>query len=327
MTTINFASIIVTYRCNAKCHMCNTWKYPSNSDQELGLAVYEKLPGMKTVNVTGGEPFLREDIEDIVSVLKKKSERLVISSNGYFTDKIVHLFEKNSDVGIRISIEGLPKANDELRGLSDGFDHGLRTLLELRHMGIKDIGFGITMSDRNATDMIELYHLSEMMGLEFATAAVHNAFYFHKLDNKFLFPEVAVSELEKLIAELLKSRKVKNWFRAYFNYGLINYIKGNPRLLPCEMGHDSFFLDPYGEIFPCNVLEKSMGNIGHHPFDQIWAGKEAEEIRATVRRCSNNCWMIGSVSQQMKKYLWKPTKWILQKKFLPSRESHPVHLR
>lgn len=215
MSKIEFASIIVTYRCNARCQMCNTWKFPSKKEEEIGVDIYEKLPFMKTVNVTGGEPFIREDLEDIINVLRKKTNRLVISTNGYLTERILKLFEKRKDIGIRISIEGLPKANDELRGLKDGFDRGIRTLVELYNMGVRDIGFGITISDRNAKDMIVLYHLSKMMGIEFATAAIHNSFYFHKFDNKFEHPEIAIEELNKLIAELLKSKKVKDWFRAY----------------------------------------------------------------------------------------------------------------
>lgn len=316
MKKISFASIIVTYRCNAKCHMCNTWQFPTKKEVEIGIDVYEKLPFMNTVNVTGGEPFLRDDLEDIIAILRKKTKRLVISSNGFFTERILNLFKKRKDIGIRISIEGLPKANDELRGIKDGFDRGLRTLIELHHMGVKDIGFGITMSDKNAKDMIELYHLAKMMKLEFATAAIHNSFYFHKFDNKFNNPEVAIKELEKLISELLKSPRIKDWFRAYFNYGLINYIKGNPRLLPCEMGHDSFFLDPYGEIFPCNVMEESMGNLREKSFEEIWNSEKAKEIRNKVKSCTNNCWMIGSVSQQMKKYIHIPLKWILKNKFI-----------
>lgn len=316
MSTIKFASIIVTYRCNARCHMCNTWQYPTDADHEIGLAEYEKLPRMNTVNVTGGEAFLREDLEDIVTVLKKKSRRLVISSNGFYTEKILQLFGKHRDIGIRISIEGLPAANDELRGLKDGFDHGLRSLLELHRMGIKDIGFGITVSDRNAKDLLELYELSRMMGLEFATAAIHNAFYFHKSDNRFERSEEAVAEFKKLIHEQLRSRKVKEWFRAYFNYGLINFIEGKPRLLPCNMGHDSFFLDPYGEIYPCNVMQESMGNIRNQTFSEVWNSQNAVAIREKVKECTNNCWMIGSVSQQMKKNLWLPARWILQNKFM-----------
>jgi MoaA/NifB/PqqE/SkfB family radical SAM enzyme len=284
--------------------------------KEIDLTIFEKLPQMDTINVTGGEPFLRADIEDIIDILRKKCKRLVISSNGYFTDKILNLFRKRQDIGIRISIEGLPKINDELRGIPDGFDRGIRTLIELSHMGVKDIGFGITVSDKNAKDMIELYHLAKMMGLEFATAAIHNAFYFHRFDNKFEHPDTAIGEFKKLIAELLKSNRIKDWFRAYFNYGLISYIKGNPRLLPCEMGYESFFLDPYGELRPCNVMEETMGNLIERSFDEIWNGSEAKRVRDKVRNCKENCWMIGSVGEIMKKNIAIPVKWIVKSKFL-----------
>jgi len=208
--------------------MCNIWKYPTKQDEEFKPEILEKLPRLKFANITGGEPMLRDDIEEIVEILTKKAKRVVISTNGYFTEKIVSVAKKvkNKNLGVRISIEGLPAANDELRGLKDCFDHGLRTLLELMRLGMKDIGFGITVSDRNAKDMIELYQLAKAMNVEFATACVHNSYYFHKLDNRIEKKGEVVVCFEELINELLKTKRVKNWFRAYFNYGLINYMVG-----------------------------------------------------------------------------------------------------
>ncbi len=319
------ASIITTYRCNARCHMCNVWEHPTEIDKEIHPELLEKLPKLDFCNITGGEPFLRKDIDEIVAVLKKKAKRIVISTNGYLTEQILALAENNKDLGIRISIEGLPAANDELRGLKDGFDKGLRTLLELQRMGLKDIGFGITVSDRNAKDMIELYQLAKSMNLEFATAALHNSYYFHKYDNAFGEPEEAKACFQELIDEQLKSNKVKNWFRAYFNHGLINFIDGNPRLLPCEAGTENFFLDPWGEIRPCNGMEESiwmdsMGNLNEKSFDEIWNGEKAKEIRAKVANCPKNCWMIGTAAPVMKKYIKEPAWWIFKNKFLRSVE-------
>jgi radical SAM protein with 4Fe4S-binding SPASM domain len=82
------------------------------------------------------------------------------------------------------------------------------------------------------------------------------------------------------------------------------------------MGHDSFFLDPYGEILPCNVMEESMGNLRESSFELIWNSRRAQEVRRKVIDCKKNCWMIGSVSQQMKKYIHKPILWIFRHKFL-----------
>jgi len=312
----------VTYRCNAKCYMCNTWQYPTIVEEEIKIEQIEKLPSMKFTNITGGEPFLRQDIEDIVRVVKRKTKRLVISTNGFFTERIVGLAKKNHDIGIRISLEGLCKANDELRGIKNGFNNGLRTLIELNHMGLKDIGFGITVSDRNAKDLLELYKLARAMKVEFATAIVHNSYYFHKMDNQIIDKDMVAGEFSKLINEFLKSSRAKDWFRGYFNYGIINYIYGGKRLLPCEVASDVFFLDPFGEIRPCNAMEETMGSIREKTFDEIWNGDKAKEIRVKVANCDRHCWMIGSASPAMKKYISKPAKWVLQRKFLHKNCNH-----
>lgn len=300
--------------------MCNIWKNPTQVREEFSPELLKKLPSLDFCNITGGEPFLREDIGEIVSVLGKKAKRIVISTNGFFTDRVLEVAKHFPDTGFRVSLEGLASANDELRGLKDGFDHGLRTILELQRMGVKDVGFGITVSDRNAGDLIELYQLAKAMNLEFATAAVHNSYYFHKYDNEIKEKKEVIARFDELIKELLHTNKLKNWFRAYFNYGLINYIKGNRRLLPCEAGTANFFVDPWGEIRPCNGLEEgiwmdSMGNLNQNTFEEIWNGSKAREIRSKVKECSKNCWMIGTAAPVMKKQIWKPLLWILKNKF------------
>lgn len=306
-------TVIVTYRCNARCTMCSRYKAPSRPEEELSLQTLEKLPPMYFTNITGGEPFLREDLADIVRILRKKSDRIVISTNGFFTDRILSLCREFPDLGIRISIEGMEDTNNTIRGLEDGFRRGVETLKALRAMGMKDVGFGMTIQDANAGELLDLYRLSEEMGLEFATASLHNSFYFVQTDNRILDRPMVAGELEKLINALIKSRHPKKWFRAYFNHGLINYIFGQKRLLPCDMSFDTFFLDPYADVMPCNGTEEKlvMGNLKTQNWQEIWDGKQAEQIRSQVRSCQRNCWMIGSVSPAMHKYFRKPFVWVL----------------
>lgn len=64
------AAIVVTYRCNNKCRMCSIWKYPTSRPQEFRPEILEKLPRLSSCNITGGEPFIREDIEDIIRIIK-----------------------------------------------------------------------------------------------------------------------------------------------------------------------------------------------------------------------------------------------------------------
>jgi len=296
--------------------MCNTWKYPTKPEDEIKAEHLEKLPtGLGAINITGGEPLLRRDIEDIVEVLSRKAKRIEISTNGYFTDRIVNIARKHRNITIRVSLAGLPKINDEVMGIRDGFDHGFRTILQLKELRIKDIGFAITVSDQNVKSLMDVYYLAKAMRVELATAVAHNSFYFHKFDNKIDDGDLATEEFRKLIEGFLKSRKTKDWFRACFNYGLIKFIKGERRLLPCNAGTDLFFVDPYGDIYPCNVMKESMGNIKEKSFNEIWDGEKAREVREKVKNCPLNCWMVGSAGPAMKHHMLKPTSWILRNKF------------
>lgn len=309
-------SIIVTYRCNARCNMCEVWKYPTKPQDEIGLAEIEKLPDMYFTNITGGEPFVRQDLPEIVELLRKKSRRIVISTNGFFTERIISLCRKYPELGIRISIEGGEQANDEIRRIPEGYKRTQDTLQQLHQMGMKDIGFAMTVQDINCKDLVALYHMAKGYGYEFATATLHNSHYFHKWDNKIMDKKAVISEFEALIKELLKSNKVKEWFRAYFNYGLINYIKGNKRLLPCEMGSNGFFVDPFGDVLVCNGMDQKepLGNLKIQSWQEIWDSKRAQEVRAMVKACKKNCWMIGSVAPAIHQHPIRPILWVLKNK-------------
>ncbi len=311
-------TVIVTYRCNARCTMCNRYKCPSKPEEEISIETIKKLPEMYFTNITGGEPFIREDLKDIVRELYKKSDRIVISTNGFFTDRIVDLCKEFPNIGIRISIEGLEETNNTIRGLDDGFNRGYTTLKKLVEMGMKDVGFGMTVQDANAKDLVELYKLSNDMNMEFATASLHNSFYFVEAKNIIKDREMVGKEFEKLINEMLNSSSPKKWFRAYFNHGLINYIYGQKRLLPCDMAFDTFFIDPYGDVMPCNGTKEKevMGNLNTQSWDELWNSEQADRVRQKVRACDRQCWMIGSVSPAMHKYIWMPAAWVIKHKFL-----------
>ncbi len=314
------ASLILTYRCPMRCKMCNIWQHPTRAEEELRVEDLKTLPRLKFINLTGGEPFIREDLPEIVEECYRHTSRIVISTSGWFEDRVIALARRFPEIGIRISIEGLSQKNDELRGRAGGFDKGLRTLLTLKDMGLRDIGFGCTVSNNNSSDMLSLYRLSLSLGMEFATAAFHNSYYFHKDDNVLTNKEQVNADFETLINWQLREKSPKSWFRAWFNMGLINYINGGRRMLPCEAGTANFFIDPWGEVYPCNGLEdkcwkESMGNIREADFMTIWQSDRAREVRDKVRTCPKNCWMVGTASPVMHKYIKYPAIWALRNKW------------
>lgn len=279
----------------------------------------KSLPRLKFINITGGEPFVRDDLAEIVEECYRHAPRIVISTSGWYDDRIIALAKRFPNIGIRISLEGVGETNDMLRGREGDYKRGIETVIKLREMGVKDVGIACTIGNDNSADMLKLYEWARELGMEFATAAVHNSYYFHKTDNAIADRERVNRDIERLVECQLKERNPKSWFRAFFNMGIINYISGNERLLPCESGSTNFFIDPSGELYPCNGIEEhcgigSMGNIRQQSFDEIWESERADEVRRRVASCPKNCWMIGSVAPVMKKHIAMPMQWVIKNK-------------
>ena len=78
------------------------------------------------------------------------------------------------------------------------------------------------------------------------------------------------------------------------------------------------------EIFKQKL--NGMGNLNNQTWDELWNSPEAEKVRAKVRCCDRDCWMIGSVSPAMHKYIWKPATWVLVHKFKALFTKHPYSM-
>lgn len=316
-------AVITTYRCNARCKMCDIWKYPTKAEEEFDPNILKKIPsGIKRLNVTGGEPTLRKDIFEILEILDKKTKRLELSTNGIFSKRIIEIAKIFPEITIRISIEGFPEINDEQRGIKNGFEKALKTILDLKQLGLKDIGFAIVISDKNIKDLNYLNLLSQYLDIEFSQSTLHNSFYFHKDDNKLENIEYFEEKMKGFIKELLTSKRrniklrIKDWFRAYINAGLLRYIKGEQRAIKCYAGFESFFVDPWGRVLACNgSLEPwIMGDLNTQSFNEIWHSKTADEVRELVKNCTRGCWMAGSSVPAMLKNIIIPVIWVLENK-------------
>ncbi len=315
-------SFILTYRCNSRCSMCNIWKNPSLPEEEISLETLTKIPdNIGTINLTGGEPTLRKDLEEIVDLLYPKAKKLEISSNGLFPNKIEPIIKKYPDIKIRFSLEGNEKTNNMIRGEKNGFRTKVDGLARLKELGGTDLGFAVVIQDDNLTDLVELFHLAEKNGYELSTSTLHNGFQFHKNDNVPYDRLQVAHHIEGLIIEKLKTYNVKNWFRAYLDLGLMAKVLGNRRLLACRAGYTGVFVDPWGDVFACNVRpDLHMGNLVNQSWQEIISGQKALQVLEEVNKCQQNCWMVGTAKTAMRNPYFtnlprlKPLTWVVQNK-------------
>ena len=324
MKNVIQGSLITTFRCNAQCNMCNIWKFQTNPNEEIDASYYENLPAGLRINITGGEPTLRKDIDRIFEILYPKSRLLELSTNGYNTEKIVELANKYPNILIRVSVEGLPKVNDTKRGIKDGFDHALRTMLELKKTKCKNIGFSVVISPDNYMDLLHLYDLCVALDVELGNSAVHNSWYFHKEDNQ-IESEKALEQHEKFVKALLTSKRrhlkdrLKDYGRAYFNRSIHRRLRGDTDEYrpPCGALSDFFFIDPWGNVTPCNGSreEWKLGNIKEDSLENILASDKAKEAMEKVRNCKRNCTFIVTERHDMVRRPWVPIMWVLKNKW------------
>ena len=302
--------------------MCYIWKNPTDSREEVSLETLSKLPnGFSNLNISGGEPTLRRDLAELVDLLYPKARILEISSNGLQPKKLIPIIKKYPNIKVRFSLEGDEALSNAIRGEKNGYAKKVEGLLALKEAGGTDLGFAIVIQDENVAQLTEVYNMACDMGFELSTSTLHNAWQFYKNDNYFYNRKTVARQVEGLITAMLKTNNVKNWFRAYLNMGLIEKILGHPRLIPCTAGTDFAFIDPWSDVWACNVRsDLPMGNLKEQSWDEIISNPTACNSIKQVKDCEQTCWMVTTARTAMRSKLFpklpsaKPLNWVIKNK-------------
>lgn len=314
--------LAVTYRCNSRCTMCDIWKLKDTP--ELELEYYKKLPStLCDINVSGGEPFLRQDIVDLGRILYETcpKARIVISTNGYLTDlikeKMRDILKYVPNAGVGISIDGIGEMHDKIRGIPGGFNLATRTVKVLREeLGMKNLRLAFTVSKQNVDHLSRVYDLSRELGVQFTMALAQSSEFFFGGKQVEESPDINVlkKQFSYVIRQELQSWQPKRWARAYFTKSLLDFAITGKQALPSRAGKDFFFLDPFGKVYPSVVHNAIMGNIHEKNFEEIWNSPEAETARAKVREAEQDVWMICTARTAIKKHPIRVGWWILKSK-------------
>ena len=329
------AVIAVTYRCNSRCSMCDIWRKTDHND--IPPNEYLKIPrSLRTVNVTGGEPFLRADLSDVVQAIVSSTPRarLVFSTNGYLTDRIVATMERisaiHSNVGVGVSIDGRERIHDHVRGIDGMFERAVDTISQLKELGYDDLRIGMTIVPQNIGEIPHVYRLSKDLGVQFTTTVAHNSeIYFGKTDNMGLAPNREMeTPLMDLVESQLKGVSVKSWFRAYHTNGIFDASLRKGLETNCLAGREYFFMAPNGDIFPCNVLNEKIGNITSvSEWSELLTAEVRKRMLRAVRECRSDCWMVCNTRSMIRAHPLRVSAWVVNKKCRMAVRGHvfPSH--
>lgn len=316
------AFVSVTWRCNSHCVMCDAWKQPPG--EEIKPEEFAKLPkSLKFINISGGEPTLRDDLPEIIEVIARGHKaKMCISTNGFLPDRIEKQMKQivkiEAKVRVMISIDGIDARHDEVRGLRGAFDKAMNSVKILKQMGV-EVGIAYLATNYNVDQLTDVMNLAKALKIDFTGSGVDNNAQITLSQNNL--PIGNLSELkhqyEYLIRDQLKSFSTREWGRAYANSGTHYYAATRKRKIPCGAGTDFLFMAPNGDIYPDMVLDYKLGNIRSQPFEEIWRSQRAEDFRNSIKDigyCSTPCWMLCTVSPWMRRHKLACAVWVIQNK-------------
>jgi MoaA/NifB/PqqE/SkfB family radical SAM enzyme len=310
----------VTFRCNARCIMCDSWKMKGANDLRIEEieSIFRQLPKMDAVRLTGGEPFVRTDLAEIVDLAERhlRPLGLHITTNGFLTERIVELCQRRSKsrpLQIMVSLDGLKEHHNHIRGSSIAWTATTKTLeilAEKRKAWNLDVVVNQTIVDREGVEhyrqlreFLRGLRVRHQAVVAYDTSATYNLQKELDLSPKQMgqfttYGQFNEAELQLLFAEIDKDlRSVPWWARVAKKY----YLDGiRQRLLqserasnwtnpPCAALHAHLRIFPNGDIPTCQFNSQTIGNLRRNTFAEIWESHRANEQKEWVKRCVG-CW-------------------------------------
>lgn len=308
-------TMLITNLCNSRCKMCTIWQTYANKSEksfkdELNadeiLRVAENLldSGVKQIDVIGGEPFLKDGVVELLTLVLKKLGFAVVITNGLQPErylekvkKVLRSSDKDAGLIVYVSIDGKKKNHDILRGVKNSYDKAISMLCGLKELckSYKNmyVGVSFTMCEDNINDTEPvLRYLIDNKLIEkpdrFAFRPAQKTGFF--LDEKsLLIKGEIISEIERLQKLFEFEENVE------FIEGIkINLQKPEKMLRPCQALFVSCFIDPYGGVSPCVTMTNDViGNIRDTGYDieTIWNSEKAGVYRNQIKneKCPV-CW-------------------------------------
>ena len=308
----------VTHRCNLTCRMCGLWKI-GNRKTELELPQIRQLAdnlqrlGTTAMSLGGGEPFLREDLDEILRLFYSRGIQVRVLTNGVVANP--KLLRRVMDVGVQhlsISLDTLDRARQadicEREGIWERIEEAVRLWAEhlrpRRGLGVLNcvvtrlnfeelpriVEFGESYGFYTSFVPVELHHYRD------ADLGCRDSFH----DMPFA-PEdhPRLDAIFSLLVEM-KARGRRIFNSTPFLQHSLKYLKGEPTGYRCRAGSLSFSISPEGLYSMCHRFP-GTGRYGTEHvsaadpgfvdwFLEEHAARDSDRIASRCQSCFRPCW-------------------------------------
>ena len=339
----------ITNRCNARCKHCFIdFGHPDIFKGELSLEEIKKFTksfgkSLFNVDITGGEPFLRRDIFEIVEAyfMNAGVHSVYVTTNGMYTNWTKEFIDKFIASGIKgnlifsFSIDNFEVEHDINRRVKGLYNHVMDTYNLVKNYNLPNImaNIALTVTDHNYDKVIELYHyLKKEKGITSITAiAMREEGVVKKID-----PEIkkkiheAYTALTKLMEEDILNNNMEGYKRdiqgSLLNakniivYKIISDTYLDKKYIShCPAGALYGVIGAKGEVYPCEILNRCLGNLRDYDmnFMELWNNKATADTKKFIKDINCNCtfecaWSLNVISN--KRYIPELIKLSLKQK-------------
>lgn len=294
-------SLEVTHRCVCRCLMCNIWKIPSSVpeltlEEWVALLSDDALRDLRELDITGGEPFLRDDLVALVeAVCELRRTRLArlrsvaITTNGVLTERVLamagEMLEPLGRQGLELvmvcALDAVGEPHDRIRrhpGAWSQVDRTIAGLTELRRAHpILIVGVKTTVLPQNIGELDKIADYSRQRDLfTIISPAIVTP-------GRYLNPEetgeltLSPADRERLAAFY---EGADAW--SFHAHTLVEFLRGGCVEKPCTCGYNYFFVRSNGDVFLCPLFAEPVGNIRDVPMARLLDSERARAVRRRV---------------------------------------------
>ncbi|MFC1546347.1 radical SAM/SPASM domain-containing protein [bacterium] len=282
----DFISLNITERCCLKCIMCNEWQ---NSKPDLTCVQWQNVLqeskdiGINSVYLSGGEPFIRKDIFDLIDYANSLNMDVSCITNGYLIDqeKIERL--KNSKITtIALSIDAIDEKYDYIRGLKGAYHRVINACNLLKKLSQETdtkVYINFVLMKDTLEDFKDVKALCEEYEFPIVICLLDYSPEFFKVsENKNDFWIRSEEDFARLteIQSMLYDMKKKNHHSVLGTYSDIDYIYRyfkDPiqHKIPCAVSQTRVVIDSGGNVYGGCWSLGTHGNITEHSLNNILA--------------------------------------------------------
>ncbi|MCY4643737.1 MAG: radical SAM protein [Bacteriovoracales bacterium] len=341
---INFASkspyklnFVITKACNSRCQNCNIWQVRPENEltlEEIRTIAKSYRNNIRWLELTGGEPTLRRDLDKIVRIFYKENRHLLFvhfPTNGLLPSQIESQVRKIKLVGsfkliVTVSLDGPEEINDVVRGVPGNFKKSIETYNRLKRIKNVDVYFGMTLFksnyqflDKTYIDLKKEIPLLKRDDLHFNIGQTSQHYYENSQEQEDISPNM------KMYRNIKKFKRSSFTMPTPFNvidkiYRLLSFdfLQTGKTPIPCHSLKDSIYLSEKGFVYPCSMWNFPIGNIRDYNYNlknilNLSKTKKALEL-IEKGKCSH-CWtpceayqsIIGNFTGVLKVAIFK--KW------------------